>query len=331
MSKIKVLFGFVLALAISACTDFVDPAIPYSGFDTGVYLRTLSVTSSFNFFALSTSKFSLMVEAVDIEDGKTVEKVDVLVRRRRGQALTPEVQVKSVPASEFKPHTVIDPIVHESTGSPYLGATVEITVPEALQAMNLTLADITGGDFFEFRLILTDKQGRTFTNTNLSPDLSGGQYYRSPFFYRIPVVCPSALAGTYDLTTVGWCGDTYTGKARIVVDPMVNTSYFLQVDLDGTFVDDFSLGSYRACYGAATAPPGGASGLRLNDACGQISFNSAGSSPWGDQFFVEEVTVNGAVLTLKVRSSWDTGGGVFEGGTATITRTDGTNWPPLRR
>lgn len=331
MSKIKVLFGFLLALAISACTDFVEPAIPFSNFDTGVYLRTLSVTSTFNFFQLSTSKFTVMVEAVDIEDGKTVEKVDVLVRRRRGQGLTPERQVKSVPASEFKPHSIIDPLVHESTGSPYPAATIEVTVPEALQAMGLTAADITGGDFFEFRLVLTDKKGRTFTNSNLSPDISGGQYYRSPFFYRIPVVCPSTLGGTYNLVTTGWCGTNYTGRVRFVADATVATSYTLQVDLDGTFVDDFSLGSYRACYGASTAPPGGASGLRLNDACGQISFNAAGSSPWGDQFFVEEVTVAGPVLTLKVRSSWDTGGGVFEGGTATITRTDGTNWPPLRR
>jgi hypothetical protein len=331
MSKIKVLFGFMLALAISACTDFVDPAIPYSDFNTGVYLRTLSVTSSFNFFQLSTSKFSLMVEAVDIEDGKTVDKVDVLVRRRRGQALTPEVQVKSVPASEFKPHTIIDPLVHESTGSPYPAATIEITVPEALQAMNLTAADVTGGDFFEFRLILTDKQGRTFTNSNLSPDLSGGQYYSSPFFYRIPVVCPSTLAGTYNLTTVGWCGDTYTGKVKFVVDPAVNTSYILEVDLGGTFVQDFSLGAYEACYGVGQTPPGGANGLRVTDACGQIGFTNVGSSPFGDLFSVVDITVAGPVLTFKFETNWDTGGGVLEGGTATITRTDGTNWPPLRR
>ncbi|MBX2927567.1 MAG: hypothetical protein KF852_06990 [Saprospiraceae bacterium] len=331
MRKIIYSFGVILALSIASCTDFVDPTIPYNNFDTGVYLRTLVAPSpSFNFFALGASEFKVTVEAVDIEDGKLVRDVEVFVARRRVQTVTPEVKIGTIAAADFQPHTLTLPDVHPPSGSKYPAATFTIGIAAVLQAMGMTEADINGGDFFEFRLLLNTTDGRTFTNTNLSPDISGGLYYRSPFFYRIPVVCPSSLAGTYDLSTVGWCGNSYTGRARIVVDPIVNTSYILQVDLDGTFVDDFSLGSYRVCYGAATAPPGSAAGLRLNDACGQISFNTAGSSPWGDQFFLEEVTVAGSVLTLKVRSSWDTGGGVFEGGTATLTRTDGTNWPPLR-
>jgi hypothetical protein len=326
MSKIKIFFGFLIALSISACTDWVDPAIPYNEFDTGAYLRTLSSTANFNFFALSTSKFSVMVEAVDAQDGKTVKEVDVLVRRRRGQALTPEVKVVTVPASAFQPHSVVDPLVHPASGSKYPAATIEVTVTAALQAMNLTLADITGGDFFEFRLILYTTDGRTFTNTNLSPDLSGGQYYRSPFFYRIPVVCPSTLGGTYDLSTTGWCGTQFTGQVKFIPGTTTGT-YIIQVNTDGTnFVEDFSFGFYRACYGANTAPPGGGNGLRLTDACGQIAYNSSQSSPWGDNFFVDEVTVNGPTLTLAVRSSYPP-----EAGTAVITRTDGTNWPPLRK
>jgi len=309
MSKIKVLFGFMLALAISACTDFVDPAIPYSGFDTGVYLRTLSVTPNFNFFALSSSKFSLMVEAVDIEDGKTVDKVDVLVRRRRGQALTPEVQVKSVPASEFKPHTVIDPIVHQASGSPYPAATIEITVPEALAAMSLTAADINGGDFFEFRLILTDKKGRTFTNSNLSPDLSGGQYYRSPFFYRIPVVCPSALGGTYNyVQTNMFCDGEISG-----------TVTWTQVAGTTTYTSsNFDFGSWTHCYGSGTAT----GTLRISDACGAISVT--GQDQFGDSYRYLIESVNGPVLTIK----WDNTYGEF--GTVVLTRPDGTSWPPLR-
>jgi hypothetical protein len=202
---------------------------------------------------------------------------------------------------------------------------------DVVKALGLGFDEIEGGDFFEYRLVLRTTTGFTFSNNNLSGDVSGGQYYRSPFFYRIPVVCPSDLAGTYNLSTVGWCGNVYTGQVRFVKDGN-NPAYTLQVDLDGEFQDDFSLGAYRVCYGAATAPPGGGNGLRLTDACGQIAFNTSGSSPWGDNFFVEAVAVDGPVLTLEVRSSWDTtGAGDFEGGTATITRTDGTNWPPLRK
>ncbi len=308
MSKIKILFGFVLALAISACTDFVDPAIPYSDFDTGVYLRTLSVTPNFNFFNLPNSKFTLMVEAVDIENGKTVDKVDVLVRRRRGQALTPEVQVATIPASAFQPHTVIDPIVHPSTGSPYPAATVEITVPQALQAMNLTTADINGGDFFEFRLILTDKKGRTFTNTNLSPDLSGGQYYRSPFFYRIPVVCPSELQGTYSYVhTDMFCDGQITGT--VTWTKVAGTTTYTS--------SDFAFGSWVHCYGSGTA----AGTLRISDACNKISVT--GQDQFGDTYRYLIQAVNGPNLTIK----WDNTYGEF--GTVVLTRTDGTNWPAL--
>lgn len=314
MRKIKILFGFLMILAVSACTDFVDPAIPYNNFVTGTYLRTLSVTPNFNFFELSTAKFSLTVEAVDELDGKKVKDVEILVRRRRGQSLSPEKSVKTFGATEFKPQA----------NSKYPAATLEVTAAEALTAMGFTTADITGGDFFEFRIVLTTTDGFTFSNNNLSGDIAGGAYYRSPFFYRVPVICPSNLAGTYDVSTVGWCGDTYTGKAKFVAGATAGT-YTVEVDLDGTFVEDFSFGFYRACYGASTAPPAGGSGLRFTDACGQVGFNSAGSSPWGDQFFLDEVTVNGAVLTLKVRTSYPP-----EAGTVTLTRTDGTNWPPLR-
>ncbi len=311
MSKIKVLFGLVLALAISACTDFVDPAIPYSDFNTGVYLRTLSVTPNFNFFALSSSKFTVMVEAVDVEDGKTVEKVDVLVRRRRGQGLTNEVQVKSVPASEFKPHTVIDPLVHQSTGSPYPAATIEVTVPEALQAMGLTAADITGGDFFEFRLILTDKQGRTYTNTNLSPDISGGQYYRSPFFYRIPVVCPSDLGGTFAFSSTnmmsvfGSCPGTITGSVTFTPVSPGSPSYTVS---DATF-------GFWDCYGDVFT----GTGVRLNDACGQLSFS--GTDKYGDSYTFNFISNDGTSLVFRWVNTSN------EEGTVTLTANPGKPWP----
>jgi hypothetical protein len=324
MRKIIYSFGVILALSIASCTDFVDPAIPYNNFETGVYLRTLvAPASSFNFFALGASEFKITVEAVDIQDGKLVRDVDVLVARRRGQAVTPEVKVGTIVAADFQPHTIILTDVHPATGSKYPAATFTVGIAAVLQALGMTQMDINGGDFFEFRLVLHTTDGRTFTNTNLSPDISGGAYYRSPFFYRIPVVCPSTLAGTYDLSTVGWCGNTYTGQVKFI--STATGAYNIQVDLDGTFVDDFSFGAYRACYGAGTAPPGSLNGLRFTDACGLVGFNTSPSSPWGDGFILNSVTVNGSVLVIDFKTTWDP-----EAGVATITRTDGTDWPPLR-
>lgn len=331
MKKLFQSFAVLALLSMASCTDWVDPAIPYAEFETGVFLRTLQFpATSFVFTDLASSNVAIQVEAVDEENGGLVDEVDVFVALRRGQTVFPEAKMMTVPASAFQPHSVILPNIHPASGSPYLAAAIEFTALDALQEMGRTLNDVEGGDFFEVRLSLRDTKGRTFSSDNLSGDVQGGGYYRSPFFYRIPIVCVSNLAGTYDLSTVGWCGDTYTGQVRFVQDTDEPTNYIVQVDLDGEFEDDFSFGSYRSCYGAGTQAPGGANGLRLTDACNQIGFNPAGSSPWGDNFSVESVSVDGAVLTMEVRSNWDTGGGVFEGGVATITRTDGTNWPDLK-
>jgi len=311
MSKfIKYVFGLLLVLSFHGCTDFVEPAIPYNNFDTGVYLRTLSQTSSFNFFQLSTAKLTLMVEAVDIQDGKLVKDVEVFVNRRRGASLTPEKKVKTVTAADFKSHTVIIPDVHPASGSKYPAATIEVTIQEALTAMGLTLNDINGGDFIEFRLSLNTTDGRTFTNSNLSGDVAGGAYYRSPFFYRIPVVCPSELEGTMDY---------------------VQTSMFCPGQISGTVTwtkasattyksSDFSFGSWVHCYGASGGVPGGT--LTMSDACGVISMT--GTDQYGDRYTYKIDKVEGTKLTI----TWSNTYGEF--GTVVLTRKDGKNWPALR-
>jgi len=87
----------------------VEPRIPYSTFDTAAYLRTITRTStSFNFFNLANSKFDIVIEAVDAEDGATVETVEVRVRHRRlipgvGLKYTPQadVLIKTLQKSDF--------------------------------------------------------------------------------------------------------------------------------------------------------------------------------------------------------------------------------------
>src|SRR5687767_10032969 len=163
MNKLKHILGICLALSVNSCTDFVDPAIPYSDFETGVFLRTISSTPSVNFFALPTEEFDLEIEAVDEQNGKLVEEVDIYVSHRRGTTVSPEVLVTTVDRSSFA----------SNSESKYLRASVNIPISTALSAMGLTTADIEGGDFFEFRLSLLDTKGRVFTNTNLSSDAAG--------------------------------------------------------------------------------------------------------------------------------------------------------------
>ena len=184
-------FGLLATALIflSSCRDFVEPNVPYKDFDTGAYLRTITRTStSFNLFDLASSKFALTLEAVDKEDGKTVQSVEIRIRHRRlisgvGLKYTPanDVVIKTLQASDFKPNTA----------SRFLRADFTITAAEAITAVGLTTAGINGGDVFEFRMVLKDKLGRSFSSTNVTTNVAGAPYYDSPFQYPVSVVCPS--------------------------------------------------------------------------------------------------------------------------------------------
>ncbi len=308
MSKIKYLFGFLFAISISGCTDWVEPAIPYNEFETGVYLRTLAQPgNNFNFFDLDNAFFEVTVEAVDAEDGRLVQEVDVFVARRRGPSLTAEAKLFTVPASAFAPQS----------SSKYLATTIRVTAPEALAALGLTKADVNGGDFFEFRLSLLDVNGRVFTNSNLSGDVSGGQFYRSPFFYRIPVVCPSNLGGTYEYETTnvaagpggnaGACGASVTGTVTFTAVANTVGVYTLSDPSFGVF----------ACAWSDT-PPGGS--VRFNDACGAISFS--GSDKYGDSYSLTFISNDGENLVIEWTNTYG------DGGTTTIKANPGKPWPP---
>ena len=311
MNKFKILFGFLFALSLNACTDFVDPAIPYSTFETGTYLRTLEQPASFNFFEINNATFKTIVEAVDAENGGTVSEVEVFVRKRTGATLTPEVKVTTIPASAFQKHSIILENVHPASGSPYPAATIEIPVTQALQAMGLTASDINGGDFLEFRLSLTTNSGLVFTNSNLSADIQGGQYYRSPFFYRVPFVCPSDLAGTFDYVQNNmFCDGEITG-----------TVTWTATATAGAYTSsDFAFGSWDHCYGPGSGASQGT--LAIRDACNIISVS--GSDQFGDTYTYTILEVNGIDLTLK----WENTYGEF--GTVKLSRKDGKSWPALK-
>lgn len=297
MKKILYAIGFFLAMS---CTDFVDPAIPYSGFDTAIYLRTISVNANYNFFDLANEEFNLVVEAVDESNGNSVEQVEIFVNRRRGAALTTPVLLTTIPKSEFT----------SNTESKYLRASIEITLSAAVTAMGLTIGDIAQGDFIEYRLSLLDSKGRVFTNTNLSPDISGGAFYRSPFFYRIPIVCPSDLAGTFNFSSTamssafGSCPGTITGQVTLTA-VTGTTSYIVS---DATF-------GFWDCYGDVFT----GTGVQLNDVCGSLSFS--GTDKYGDSYTFNFISNDGTSLVFRWVNASN------EEGTVTLTANAGKPWP----
>ncbi|MCR9015175.1 hypothetical protein [Aquiflexum gelatinilyticum] len=316
MKLIKYSLGMLVTMLvfITSCTDFVDPRIPYSTFDTGAYLRTVARTSdTFNFFDLGNSKFDITVEAVDAENGATVESVEVRVRRRR---LIPGVGLEYIPVGTGT--TVNDVLVKtlsasdfaSTTESKFLRAGIVVTSAETLSALGLTQSQINGGDVFEFRLKMTDKSGRVFNDVNASADIKGGAFYASPFLYNVSVVCPTALAGTYEFTSsemsspFGSCPGTITGTVTFTAIAGT-TSYGVS---DATF-------GFWDCYGDTF---GG--NVRLNDACGSLSFS--GSDKYGDTYTFNFISVSPAELVFTwVNTSAETGRVVLKSNA-------GKPWPP---
>jgi hypothetical protein len=311
MKMLKYSFG-LLALALvflSSCRDTIEPNVPYTTFDNGAYLRTIDRTSTtFNFFSLPASKFALTLEAVDKEDGATVQNVEIRVRHRRlipnvGLKYTPvnDVLVKTLQASDFKPNSQ----------SRFLRASFEITAAEAIAAVGLTAAGIEGGDVFEFRLVLNDKFGRRFSSDNVTNNVAGAPFYSSPFQYPVSVVCPSDLAGTYNFTQTNM--QSIYGKCT---GPISGTTTFTAVSgapgayriTDGTF-------GFWACYGDSW----GSGNVQIRDACGRLTMT--GADKYSASYSMQVVSVSPTDLVIQWLNSDN------ETGLVTIKSNTGKPWP----
>lgn len=320
MKKIKYSYGFLLAILvlITSCADSVEPRIPYKTFETGAYLRTIERTSdTFNFFSLSTSKFALTLEAVDAEEGTTVETVEIRVRHRRlipgvGLQYSPanDVLVKTLTKADFGPNPNPDARI------PFRRVSFEVSSAEAFTAVGLTAAQIQGGDVFEFRLVLTDKFGRVFSSDNRSPDVGGGVFYASPFLYNVSVVCPSNIGGSYAYSTVvtnspygrACEGKTLTGNVT-----------FTKVGISTAYtVSDASFGLF-----SCTGDTWGNGNVRINDACGSLTFS--GADKYSGTYTFTFVSNTGTALTFDWKNSDN------ESGTTTLTAPSGFTWPSTLR
>lgn len=307
MKMLKYSFGLLATALIflSSCRDFVEPNVPYKDFDTGAYLRTIARTSTtFNFFNLANSKFALTLEAVDIEDGKTVQTVEVRVRHRR---LIPGVGLKYTPQNDVLVKTLQASDFATNTASRFLRASFEVTAAEAMAATGLTAATVAGGDVFEFRLVLNDKFGRVFSSNNVTTNVAGAPFYDSPFQYPVSVVCPSDLAGTYAYDALEtFCGKTFSGSITWTAVASSPGSYTLS---DGTF------GAWNACYPDAW----GSGTVRINDACGKLTMS--GADKYGDSYSMTFKSSTATVLTFEWKNTYG------EFGTVAVKSNAGKPWP----
>lgn len=181
---------FLGAMMASCETQMIEP-IDLENLEQGGYIRTispLSGTSAVRNFNVSKAnmagtKMEIVAEAVTPDKGALFASYDLVVKfvdttPANGTKTTTDVVLKSIPASAFTKDA--------TTGYPR--ATISVTGAEALAATKVAAADISVGDRFEVTGTMKLTNGKSFTTTNTGANITGGDFYASPFSYRLNVV-----------------------------------------------------------------------------------------------------------------------------------------------
>ncbi|NNE30091.1 MAG: hypothetical protein HKN16_10655 [Saprospiraceae bacterium] len=313
MNRLKYFLFGIVALTMVACAG--DEELPFVDFEDlgyGAYPRLIDGINgqygvAYNFFDVPNSSIDFTVEFFDDNAGQNVASYAWDVSYSGGG----EASLGTITSSSFGT---------SPAGLP--SATVSFTFQEVLDALGYTIDDVIGGERFVFEGTVTKTDGSTFTSANTSGNIeSTAGTFRGMFQIVVNIICPSELGGTYaaHTETPDWCGSTWDGEVVLVEDGP--GSYIITANVaGGDDPNDFSMGAYDACYGPTSTKPGG--NLRFQDACNKLSY--AGASRWGEVYYFNSVTVDGADLTIDWYNDY-----APESGVTTLTRGDGSDWPEL--
>ncbi len=314
------IFFIVLALMVVSCNKVPLPWEQYEDMEHGAFARGLTNDGvSFFLTDVAGSSTTFTVEFYDENQGKDVASFDWYVRHRNKVAGTTSAQklIVSKSSSEFTPNA--------KSGLPSTSYT--LTLANAVSALGISIDDLNGGDDLIFDGIITMNDGRTFGADNTDTAVNGGAGFDGLFRIVKPLLCASGLAGTYSAVSTGagpWgCTNSWAGQVELVKtgDGEYDIFAYDADHVKGSIGADFSMGAYWVCYGGTATLPGGT--LKLIDACNNLAYK--GASRWGEVYSFNEVTVAGSDLTLDWVNDYG------EGGVTTLTRTDGTNWPALKK
>ncbi|MBN8826485.1 MULTISPECIES: hypothetical protein [unclassified Spirosoma] len=186
--KTYLLIALGSLMALSCKTDMITH-LEVSDFENGGYMRTVTPypvansTFSVSKANMSGTKMEFVAEAVTANQGALFASYDLTIKfvdatPANGTITGTTVALKSIAASAFTKDA--------TTGYPR--ATISVTGTEALTATKLTAADIANGDRFEINGTMKLTDGKSFSASNTSPNITGGAFYSSPFFYRLNVV-----------------------------------------------------------------------------------------------------------------------------------------------
>ena len=314
MNKIKLFFSFFAILfVVASCNPEPElPVVLFEDAEKGAYPRLLNFDGVFNFLDVDNSFAAWEVEFYDEDNGSHVTEYSWTVAYRDNSGnggSRGEVPLATIPVGSFGT---------SANGLP--GTSATWTMTEVLDAFGFTIDSINGGDAFNFFATLKRDDGKEFNTVNTGDAIEGSAPFSGFFRFTMNVVCPSELEGVMDVSTVGWCGDTWEGEIEWVNEG--NGVYNMAGGV-GDMGQDFSFGAYFACYSPTSGLPNANSGnVRFTDSCNKLGYQ--GTSQWGEAYYINNLTVDGANLTIDWFNDY-----APEAGVTTFTRQDGKDWPAL--
>ncbi len=313
MRKIKNIFLAFLALVVVACGD---PELPFETFEDlekGAFARRLSLSGAFTFGQVATSSYQASVEFYSEDQGQNVASYDWTVEYTGVAGDRAAVNFLSIPASSFG--------TNPDTGLPM--ATFTLGMGDALSALGLGEADITGGDTFRFRGTVVLNDGRSFGISNTGTNVVSSQPYSGFFLLDANVVCVSDLGGTINYSNANMARGTGSGGLGASCGAAITGSFDIQDDGDGNYTfnypngnNDQSFGMFDSCW--SDDPGTGDRGM--TDVCGLV--DNRGTDKYGDTYYWTNLSGAGTpAITFDWINDWG------DRGTVTLTRADGNNWP----
>lgn len=261
MRNYKFIFSLLILsmVVVMSCRDESLYPLPYADKEFAGYLRIIHIRSNIlDANNLAASAFEYTLEAVDEKNGDNLDEIEIYVSHRRGTGLTDEVLLTTVSGSVFS-------AVPQPTISIFKRATITLTATQiqaALATLNTDpdgacatcspvggLVAYPGGallanDQVIVRWIMKLKDGKKFSvlnpqaavnpafaktaEANTTPNITGGQFYSSPFIYTVFVRTLPAVSwvGTYSLTQTSIWSPNHTWNQHAEYPASLNNVLF---------------------------------------------------------------------------------------------------------
>jgi hypothetical protein len=274
MKKIITLFSLLLVTVSCQEPDTTINDV-LDNYVTGAVLRGWNPTGDYNFFAPSTSIFTVEIEEHDDQNGALMQDVQVFVSLNSGT----EVLIRTLTSTDF----AVGP-----TGLPRHQLTV--TLGESIAALGFSSSQYTGGDVINIRLQLNLTDGRSYTAKDAASSLTGS-YFKSPYIYNMTIKCipTGAVAGDYTIDMIDSWGDGWNGASITVTIDGVSQTVGLPSGANGSQTVTVPAGATSMSFAYV-------SGDWDSEVTYTITFNNGGA----DQVAISETNPGAGVKVLSV-------------------------------